>query len=69
MIPDDDAAGDVHPIADAPDWPIEKRVHHLEVYLARLWDQVWWMQLPAERRKAYEDAGFTAPIPRFYEAP
>jgi hypothetical protein len=61
MIPD------IHPIADAPDWPLEKRVHYLEIALAKLWDQVWWMQLPEDRRKQYQAEGFTAPIANFYQ--
>ena len=57
---------DSHPIQDAPPWPIERRVQYLEIMLARLWDQVWWMDLPEDRRKGYEAEGFTAPIPQFY---
>jgi len=57
---------EAHPIADAPDWPLEKRVQYLEVQLARLWDQVWWMNLPAEQRAIYEAQGFGDPIPQWY---
>ena len=56
-----------HPIQDSPDLPLERRVQLLEVYLARLWDQVWWMQLAPEQRARYEAEGFTAPIEHFYE--
>ena len=60
------ALPDIHPIQDAPAWPLERRVHHLECALAILWDQVWWMNLPFWRRCAYMAQGFRAPIRRFY---
>jgi hypothetical protein len=61
-------APDVHPIQDnPPDKTLLERVHFLEVALGRLWDQVWWMQLTAEKRAEYEREGFTAPIRNFYE--
>jgi hypothetical protein len=46
---------------------LQDRVRLLECKLAQLWDQVWWMSLPPERRAGYEAEGFTAPIERFYE--
>lgn len=55
-----------HPIQDSPDLPLERRVQLLEIHLAMLWDQVWWMQLPPEKRAEYEGQGFKAPIERFY---
>jgi hypothetical protein len=58
---------DVHPIRDNPsDKTLAQRVHHLEVALAILWDQVWWMNLAARERAGYEAQGFKAPIQRFY---
>lgn len=56
-----------HPIPDCPAGKtLEERVHWLEVMLAQLWDQVWWMRLPEADRKAYQAQGFTDPIPKFY---
>lgn len=55
-----------HPIPDRPPWSMDERVANLEVHLAMLWDQVWWMNLPPEKRKEYEAQGFTAPIDKFY---
>jgi hypothetical protein len=57
---------DVHPIQDAPAIPLEQRVHRLEVALAKLWDEVWWHQLPFYRRWYYAAQGFRSPIRRFY---
>lgn len=58
-----------HPIPDAPDGKSAiERIHHLECHLARLWDQVWWMQLPFYRRWYYMAQGFRAPIKKFYIA-
>jgi hypothetical protein len=58
-----------HPIPDAPDLPLDRRVHHLERYLGRLWDQVWWRSLPWYRRLLFRALGFRAPITRFYLPP
>lgn len=58
-----------HPIPDAPDLPLEQRVHHLECYLGRLWDHVWWMTLPWYYKLAYRLLGFKAPIDHFYLKP
>lgn len=55
-----------HPIGESLDLPLERRVQLLEINLARLWDQVWWMNLPPERREAYRAEGFTDPIEHFY---
>lgn len=59
-----------HPILERQDLPLERRVQLLEMYLAQLWDQVWWMNLqeidPA-RRAQYEREGFSAPIQKFYD--
>lgn len=55
-----------HPVEERPDLPGDRRLQLVEQTLARLWDQVWWMNLPAERREAYEAEGFTAPIGAFY---
>lgn len=52
-------AKEIHPIQDSPPWTLEQRVRHLELHLAMLWDQVWWMALPPERR-AGADAGRNA---------
>lgn len=58
---------DAHPIQAPPEgWPVEQRVRHLEEHLAQLWDQVWWLSLPTERRAEYEARGFAAPILDFY---
>jgi hypothetical protein len=57
-----------HPIPEAPpDMSLEERVRHLEIKLAQLWDQVWWMSLQKDQREFYEHDGFTAPILKFYE--
>ena len=56
-----------HPIQESPNLPLERRVQLLEIHLAQLWDQVWWMNLPEAQRAAYEAEGFTAPIQAFYE--
>jgi hypothetical protein len=58
-----------HPIPDAPDLPLDRRVQHLECYLGRLWDQVWWLSLPWYRRLGFRLLGFTAPVLRFYLRP
>ena len=55
-----------HPIPDAPDLPLDQRVHRLEVHLAQLWDQVWWMSLPWYKRLGWRALGFSAPIAKFY---
>jgi hypothetical protein len=60
---------EVHPIPDAPDLPLEQRVHHLECHLGRLWDQVWWMNLPWYRRLGFRLLGFKSPISHFYKKP
>jgi len=60
---------EVHPIPDAPDLPLDRRVHHLECHLGRLWDQVWWMSLPWYRRLGFRLLGFKAPLSRFYLKP
>jgi hypothetical protein len=56
-----------HPIQDSPPWSDADRIRHLELHLAMLWDHVWWLSLPDEKRKEYEAQGFTAPIKDFYE--
>ena len=56
-----------HPIQDSSGLSMDARIRHLEVYLARLWDHVWWISLPPEVRAQYESEGFTAPIEHFYE--
>ena len=62
-----DGHPDKHPITVCPSGlTLEQRVHWLEAHLSMLWDQVWWMALPEDRRKGYEAEGFTAPIDRFY---
>lgn len=56
-----------HPIQPCPkDTTLLERVHWLELHLAMLWDQVWWMNLPAEKRDEYKAHGFTDPIEKFY---
>lgn len=56
-----------HPIQVCPpDTTAMERLHWLELHLAMLWDQVWWMSLPVEQRAEYEKQGFTAPIEKFY---
>lgn len=59
-------AVDDHPIKECPPLPVERRVQLLEIHLAMLWDQVWWMNLPPEKRAEYEAQGFRAPIEHFY---
>jgi hypothetical protein len=56
-----------HPIQESPPLPLERRVQLLEIYLAQIWDFVWWLSLTPEQRADYEAQGFTAPIERFYE--
>jgi len=60
---------EVHPIPDAPNLPLEQRVHHLECYLGRLWDHVWWLSLPWYRRLGWRALGFKPPISQFYLKP
>lgn len=55
-----------HPIEHIPPMSVEERVGYLEQMLARLWDQVWWMNLPEEKRSEYEAQGFKDPIGKFY---
>jgi hypothetical protein len=57
---------DRHPIQDNPPLSLERRIHLLEIYLGRLWDQVWWMSLSVEERAEWEAQGYTAPIQQFY---
>lgn len=58
-----------HPIPD--DYPVDNtaELHRLKCLVARLWDQVWWMQLPWYRRLFYRLHGFRSPIRRFYLRP
>ncbi len=56
-----------HPIEHCPRLSLERRVAMLEHYLAMLWDEVWWHQLPFYRRWWYALQGFRSPIERFYE--
>lgn len=59
---------EIHPIQiGRQDRTLEERVAHLERHLAALWDQVWWISLPPERRAGYEAEGYTAPILTFYQ--
>jgi len=60
---------EIHPLPDAPDLPIERRVHHLECYLGLLWDHVWWRDLPWYKRLVWRLLGFKAPIQHFYLKP
>lgn len=60
---------EVHPIPDAPDLPLDRRVHHLECYVGRLYDQVWWLSLPLWKRCAWRLLGFKPPITQFYLKP
>lgn len=56
-----------HPIADNPAGKTDReRIHWLEIHLAQLWDQVWWLSLPEDRRDQYRAEGFTDPILKFY---
>jgi hypothetical protein len=58
---------DEHPITDNPvGVPLEQQLREARHLLAELWDQVWWLSLPPERRAEYESQGFTAPIQKFY---
>jgi hypothetical protein len=59
-------SGSPHPIKEGVG-ELNDRVRLLEVHLARLWDQVWWMNLPPERREQYKAEGFTDPITNFYD--
>jgi hypothetical protein len=65
----DRADREVHPIPDAPPLTLEQRVHHLECYVGRLWDQVWYLSQPRWRRWGFWLLGFRAPIQQFYLPP
>lgn len=54
--------GERHPIPDRPLLPMDERVAHVECYLGRLWDQVWWLSLPWYRKVYYWCCGWRAPI-------
>jgi hypothetical protein len=54
-------------VQECPPLPLERRVHLLECHLARLWDEVWWHQLPWWKRLYYWLRGFRSPISSFYE--
>lgn len=56
-----------HPIQESLTLPVERRVQLLEIRLTKLWDEVWWHQLPWHRRLRYWLQGFRSPIVRFYE--
>lgn len=56
-----------HPLREIPGLPLERRVQLLESHLAKLWDEVWWHQLPWYRRLYYWVKGFRSPISNFYE--
>lgn len=56
-----------HPVRQRPDLTLEQQVELYREQLARLWDQVWWMTLPAAHRRRYEAEGHVAPIETFYE--
>jgi len=56
-----------HPLETAPvGKTTEERIRILEEHLAQLWDQVWWLSLPPERREGYQKEGYTDPVRRFY---
>lgn len=55
-----------HPVQECPPVTPERRCQLLEIFVAQLWDQVWWLSLSPEQRREYEAQGFTAPIERFY---
>jgi hypothetical protein len=55
-----------HPVEERPDLSVEERCRLLEIHLAQLWDQVWWL---TEGRAKFESQGFTAPIQSFYLSP
>lgn len=57
-----------HPCRQRPELTPEQQLPLLFELLARLWDEVWWHQLPAWRRWAYWLQGFRSPINRFYES-
>jgi hypothetical protein len=51
-----------HAIEERPDLPIEERCRLLEIRLAQLWDQVWWLSLTPECREAFRKDGFRDPV-------
>jgi hypothetical protein len=59
-----------HPIAQDPPQPtiasLVSELFQLKCLCAQLWDQVWWLSLPPERRADYEAQGFRDPIQQFY---
>jgi hypothetical protein len=56
-----------HPIqVNRRDVSLEERIKLLEICVAQLWDQVWWLSLPEEKRAEYRAQGFTDPIEKFY---
>jgi len=59
---------DVHPVQHCPTgWTTTQRTGYLELAVGRLWDQVWWMNLPFWRRWYYWLQGYRAPIGSFYD--
>jgi hypothetical protein len=60
------AEREYHPVAERSDLTTERQLQILRELVAQLWDQVWWMNLPPERREAYRAEGFTDPIREFY---
>lgn len=55
-----------HPIYERSELSIERRIQLLEQNLAKLWDEVWWHQLPWHIRLYYYLQGFRSPIKKFY---
>lgn len=55
-----------HPVQERDELDTTTRIRVLEQLVARLWDQLWWVCLPPEKRAEYEAEGYRAPIERFY---
>lgn len=55
-----------HPILECPPCADAERIRWLEMHLAMLWDQVWWLSLKPEIRAEWEAKGFSSPIQQFY---
>jgi len=61
-------AAERHPIPeDIADLSDRELLRRTRIDLARLWDQVWWMNLSEDERAAHRATGHDDPITNFYE--
>lgn len=54
----------IDPLTGKPATP-ERERQLMRIYLAQLWEQVWWLSLSPEKRAEYEAQGNKAPIEDF----